>query len=135
MLHATGNLTRDAEVKELQNGLAITFTLAEDRRTAKEGNQTVFIGCTLWNREKIAPYLTKGTLVEIVGDVTAEAYKDKAYLKVANVLHIKILGGGQKNQAAPDARRNAQRAGTPVRGNRTSSRPVVDEEPDDDNPF
>jgi len=134
MLHATGNLTRDAEVRDLDKGIAISFTVAEDRRTAKGSNQTVFIGCTLWNREKIAPYLTKGTLVEIVGDVTAEAYKDKAYLKVANVLHIKILGGGQKKDDA----QNRQRPGSQNRTNRTSGRrqelPDI-EEPADDLPF
>jgi single-strand DNA-binding protein len=47
---------------------------------AKNGEkvtETTWFECALWNREKVFPFLTKGTQVTIQGDISARAYIDK----------------------------------------------------------
>ena len=152
MLEATGNLTRDAEINNASNkSVAVNFTIAENRRVFKGGayvNEPVFIDCALWNRDDLAQYLTKGTQVQIYGEVIAEAYNGKAKLCVRKVIDIKFLArpqnaGARQNgnhvngQPAQNNRGNGQRTNAGQPGNRRPAAPQADDitEPIDDLPF
>jgi single-strand DNA-binding protein len=137
MLHATGNLTKDAELKTISDKHhALNFTIAETRRVFRQGKyvkEPLYIECTLWNRDDLAQYLNKGTLVQVVGEVTAEAGNNgKAYLKIKNALDLKFLSSGQRNATPDDGNRsNGQRTGAAGR-----RQPAPEQtEPIDDLPF
>ena len=71
----SGNLTRDAEIRSTQSGMAILgFGVAvNDRRknqqTGEWEDYPNFVDCTMFGTrgEKLQPYLTKGTKVAIEG--------------------------------------------------------------------
>ena len=71
----SGNLTRDAEIRSTQSGMAILgFGVAvNDRRknqqTGEWEDYPNFVDCTMFGTrgEKLQPYLTKGTRVAIEG--------------------------------------------------------------------
>jgi single-strand DNA-binding protein len=75
----TGRLGKDAETRFLPSGQkVITFTLA---RNKKKGGQevTVWYNITLWGDQydNLLPYLKKGSLLSVVGDLDVRRYKDK----------------------------------------------------------
>lgn len=83
-----GRLTRDPEVR-YTNGvepIAIArYTLAVDRRTKKEGEQTAdFIGCVAFGKagEFAEKYLHKGMRVLITGRIQTGIYTNKDGKKV-----------------------------------------------------
>jgi single-strand DNA-binding protein len=73
-----GRLTRDPELRYLQNGTAVaTFTLAVNRKYNKE--ETDFIDIVAWRQlaEHCANYLSKGRLVAVEGRLQIRSYEDK----------------------------------------------------------
>lgn len=76
----TGNIGKDAEVKDLNNGNSvINFSVAHTEKWKdKQGNpqeKTVWVDCSWFiNNTSIAQYLKKGTKVLIEGEPTARAY-------------------------------------------------------------
>lgn len=70
----SGNLTRDAELRQTASGMAVLgFSVAVNDRVKGEDGQWTdrpnFIDCSMFGTraEKIAPYLSKGTKVTIAG--------------------------------------------------------------------
>lgn len=109
-IQVIGNLTADAEVKEIVNGSkkAINFSLAANEKYKDVNGQmvekTYYYGCTVWRdtNVKVAEYLTKGTKLFIEGSPEVEVYKDKngdikGAIKI-NVQNLEILGGGSKKE-------------------------------------
>ena len=81
-----GNLTRDPELSETPNGLAVCrFAIAVSRDYANsDGNrETDFFNITVWrNRaENCGKYLKKGSKVAIVGRLQNRSYEDKDGIK------------------------------------------------------
>ncbi len=76
-----GRLTRDPEMRQSQQGTpVVSFSLAVDRRFAKEGQQQAdFISCVAWNRlaEFICKYFHKGSMIAITGRLQSRTYDDK----------------------------------------------------------
>ena len=77
-----GNLTRDPELSETGNGVAMCrFSIAVSRDYANaDGNrETDFFNITVWrNRAEVcARYLKKGNKVGIVGSIQNRTYDDK----------------------------------------------------------
>ena len=73
-----GRLTRDPELRYLQNGTAVaTFTLAVNRKFNKE--ETDFIDIVVWRglAENCANYISKGKLVAVEGRLQIRSYEDK----------------------------------------------------------
>ena len=73
-----GRLTRDPELKTTPNGVNVcSFTLAIDRRFAKD--QTDFINCVAWRQtaEFICKYFAKGRMIGIVGSIQTRNWEDK----------------------------------------------------------
>jgi len=72
-----GNIGKDAHVKTMDRGIiAINFPVAhnknwKDKKTAQMRTKTTWVNCTIWKREgsnmRIIDFLTRGTLVEVLG--------------------------------------------------------------------
>ncbi|MCQ2386921.1 MAG: single-stranded DNA-binding protein [Clostridia bacterium] len=81
-----GNLTRDPEVTETQNGIAVCrFSIAVQRDYVNsEGNREAdFFNITVWRgrAETCGKYLKKGNKVGIVGSLQIRSYEDKDGVK------------------------------------------------------
>ena len=75
-----GRITKDANIKKLKdNREVVNFSIAINDyykpKGATEGvTLTTFYNCSYWISTKIAPRLTKGSLVEITGRIYINAY-------------------------------------------------------------
>lgn len=114
-----GNLGNDATVKEVNSKTVINFSIAHTEKWKDaQGNlkeKTTWLACARWgDNAAVAPYLTKGTKVAVVGDVEAEAYKNAAGEAMAtlkmNVRELELLGSAT---GATQAAQPAAQAGPP----------------------
>ena len=77
-----GRLTADATVRTTKDGREVVhFSIAANERyKPKDGSgpkeTTNFFNCSYWQSTRIAPFLTKGILVELSGRVGLNVYKD-----------------------------------------------------------
>ncbi|MFN5652287.1 MAG: single-stranded DNA-binding protein, partial [Flavobacteriia bacterium] len=72
-----GNIGKDAHVKTMERGIvAINFPVAhnkncKEKKTGQMRTKTTWVNCTIWKRDssnmRITDFLTRGTLVEILG--------------------------------------------------------------------
>jgi single stranded DNA-binding protein len=96
-----GNIGKDATIKHMDRGIvAINFPVAhnknwKDKKTGATRTKTTWVNCTIWKREgsnmRILDFLTRGTLVEVVGTPFAKSfqhedgtYRTEIRLNVAN---------------------------------------------------
>ncbi|MAW27124.1 MAG: hypothetical protein CL498_03935 [Actinobacteria bacterium] len=75
-----GRVTKDCEVRETKTGKFVTFSVAVNE--GYKENQTAIFFDVAYNREGIAPYVTKGKQVTVHGDFKTSVYNDKTYLKI-----------------------------------------------------
>lgn len=113
-----GRLTRDAELRNSNGGLAIvTFTLAWNT-SKKSGDQWVdkgnFIRCTMFGRlaESIHRYLLKGRQVIVSGELHLDEYtnregEDKREHKI--IVQQLELGSEPRERTVAQAQRQRQR--------------------------
>ena len=77
-MELTGRLVADATVRAANADKNVTgFRIAVNRNYKSKGEQkqeTAFVDCTYWRTDAIAPYLTKGMLVQLHGFMTAEPW-------------------------------------------------------------
>lgn len=78
-MEIVGRLTADAKVTETKNGgKVVNFSLAvNDRFKTKSGElkeQATYFNCSYWISVGIAEHLLKGSLVEVSGRVSANAW-------------------------------------------------------------
>jgi single-strand DNA-binding protein len=76
-----GRLTKDPEIRYTQNSntMVASFTLAVNRRFAKEGEQQAdFINCVAWSKtaEFVNKYFKKGQQVAVVGRIQTRNWED-----------------------------------------------------------
>lgn len=75
-----GRLTADPELKQTASGIsACTFTIAVNRRYAKDGQQEAdFINCQAWRQtaEFICRYFKKGSSICIAGAIQTRSWTD-----------------------------------------------------------
>ena len=81
-----GNLTRDPELSETPNGVAVCrFSIAVSRDDASSDGtrETDFFNITVWRgrAENCGKYLKKGNKVAIVGSLQTRSYEDKDGIK------------------------------------------------------
>ena len=104
-MNITGRLTRDAQVHTTpKDKQVVNFSVAiNDSYRNKQGKrieQTTFFDCSYWISSKVAAILTKGTLVELTGRVSARAWTGNDGEAHAGLnfhtSHIKLHGGGNK---------------------------------------
>jgi len=80
-MEITGRVTADAVVRTLSDERqVVNFAVAvNDTYKTKNGErvtQTEFFDCSYWIGTGIAPYLTKGKIVELAGRVSVRAWTD-----------------------------------------------------------
>src|SRR5690606_37630387 len=87
------------------NKQVVNFSVAiNDSYTTKQGEsieQATFYNCSYWINTNIAEFLTKVTLVELLGRISSSAWvgKDEEIHSGLNfhTSKIKLYGGGKKN--------------------------------------
>ena len=108
-----GRLTKEVEMRQTPDGVSVArFTLAVNRRFAKEGQQQAdFINCVAWRQtgEFIARYFQKGSMIAVVGSIQSRSWDGqdgkKQYATEVNVEEAYFTGSksesGQYNQTPP----------------------------------
>lgn len=136
-MNITGRLTKDAKVSTLSDSRqVVNFSVAiNESYKNKKGDrveQTTFFECAYWISPRVAEWLTKGTVVELTGMVSARAWtgndgEPRAGLNF-NTSNIKLHGGSQKS----DGTRAVKNGQTAEQG---ENKKVTVKEPEDDIPF
>lgn len=100
-----GRITKDLELKQSGNTSMCSFTVAVNRKFAKEGQQKAdFINVICFNKvaENLVKYQGKGSQIGVVGSLNIDQYQDqegnnKTFTKVvAN--EIEFLGGNSNTE-------------------------------------
>ncbi len=100
-------LTKNAEVKTLKDEKqVVNFSVAindsyKAKGTSEVTKVTTYVDCAYWSNPGIAKFLTKGTLVELYGRISVNAYLNmqgeaKGSLRF-HANNIKLHGGGKSN--------------------------------------
>ena len=131
-----GRVTKNAEINTLKNDKqVVNFSVAiNDNYKTKQGErreQTTYYNCSYWINAKIAEYLTKGTLVELTGRTSSNAWigtdgEIKSGLNF-HTSNIKLHGGGK--------REDSQKQSTQKSDSKPQTTKTFAEETDDDLPF
>ena len=98
-LNFTGNVGRDAEIKEVAGKQVIKFAVA-----AKQGKDepSIWVNCDYWTASRVGEFIKKGTLIEVVGQLKEREHDGKKY-QTCNVMQVELLGGRQEQQTAQTA--------------------------------
>jgi len=98
-----GNLTKNAEVKEVKDRKAINFSVAVNEAWLQDGQKcerSFYFNCVVWrdSNVKVAEFLTVGTKVFIEGTPEPEMFKSKegemkCAIKIL-VTNLQLIGGG-----------------------------------------
>ena len=113
----SGRLTRDPEVKYLDNNQVARFTLAVDKNLSKDKKQEMesrnqptadFINCVAWGKiaENINKYTGKGLRVLIQGRIQTGSYKkdgQRVYTIDVLVSNVEFLDFKNSNQNQPNS--------------------------------
>ena len=102
-----GNLTRDAEVRQVGQSTVASFGVATSRKFKKQdgtvAEETEFHDVELWNNNGVHPYLTKGASVLVQGEIKTDKWTDQSgqqrEKKKVRATIIQLCGSRQ--QAAP----------------------------------
>lgn len=101
-----GRLTRDPEMRQTPNGVSVcSFSIAVNRRFAKEGQQTAdFINCTAWRQqaEFICKYFPKGSMIAVVGSLQSRSWENQEGKKQysTDVVVDEVYFTGSKNDGS-----------------------------------
>ena len=113
-MEITGRLVADAAVRNIEGARTVTnFRVAVNRRYVSGGEQredTTFIDCAYWRSDTVAPYLTKGLLVQLFGHISARPWVSRDGEPMASLnFHtneITLLGASRKAGAKAKTQRN-----------------------------
>lgn len=121
-----GRLTKDAELKQGNNGSFLTFSVAETIRT-KDGEKPQFFDCTLNGKrgEALAKYLTKGSSVTVVGSLSTREFNGKTYLQVS-VNEITLQGGKRDGDSNGASKYGTSGAGNVAKDTAPAEDPFAD---------
>lgn len=106
-MNIIGRLTRDAQISTLPSDKqVVNFSVAvNDSYRNKQGErveQTEYFNCAYWISTNVAKALTKGTLVELTGRVSARAWiggDGEAHAALNfHTSQIKLYGGGKRSE-------------------------------------
>ena len=136
-MNITGRVTKDAKVSTLSDSRqVVNFSVAINEsyknRKGDRVEQTTFFDCAYWISPRVAEWLTKGTVVELTGMVSARAWKGndgepRAGLNF-NTSNIKLHGGGKKSEGG-------QAVKTEQTAEQGENKKATLKEPEDDIPF
>jgi single-strand DNA-binding protein len=116
-MEITGRLVADATVRKTKSDKALTgFRVVVNRTYKQDGErrqQTTYIDCAYWRGTNIAPYLTKGLLVQLSGSMSAKAWVSRDGELMAglqfNASEINLLGASRGAQEAEQSRSTLKR--------------------------
>lgn len=94
-----GNLTRDAESRQVGEAEVARYSIAVNGRKDK----VLYIDCDHWRPGGVVPYLTKGTPVFVTGEIEQQSWEKDGQTKSKMVLQVRqlqLLGGGKKKETA-----------------------------------
>lgn len=119
-MEITGRLVADATVRTVSENQSVTgFRLAINRRYKSQGEQkeeTAYVDCSYWRTDAIAPYLTKGMIVQVYGFMTAQAWVSRDGEPMASLKfrtdEITLLTKSAKNDDG-DNKNTPKQAGDP----------------------
>ncbi|PZP41077.1 MAG: single-stranded DNA-binding protein [Pseudopedobacter saltans] len=142
-MEITGRLTKGAQVRTTQTDKEVVgFTIAINDSYRKKGASEVaqlvtYIDCSYWRSAAIAPYLTKGTIVQLSGRLNEpRIWQDMEGTARANlsftINEIKILGGGNKSNASSP---QETKPTSPTKGKKTAQAVAATTGEEDDLPF
>lgn len=102
-----GRLTADPELRQTPQGIAVVrFTVAVNRRFAKEGSQQAdFITCVAWRQsaEFICRYFIKGQLIGVEGSIQTRSWDGqdgkRQYATEVSVDNAEFVGS--KSESSP----------------------------------
>ena len=115
----TGNLGRDCDTRHPAAGDAVVSFSVGVKAGFGDKATTTWANCSMFGKrgESVAPYLKKGALVGISGELNNREYQDKEgqkrYSLDVRVSDLTLLGGKQSGDSAPSQPakpRNAQGA-------------------------
>jgi single-strand DNA-binding protein len=113
----SGNLGKDAETRFLPNGDPVcNFSVADSQGKDK---QSIWWNCALFGKraESLAPYLTKGQTVTVIGSVTEREWTDKDGGK-RKQFDVRVsdlaLQGGRRDEQPRTQTRPATRSAPPL---------------------
>ena len=118
-MNIIGRLTRDAQISTLKNDKqVVNFSVAvNDSYRNKQGERvklTEYFNCAYWLSANVAKILTKGTLVELTGRVSAGAWiggDGEAHAALNfHTSGIKLHGGGRRTETAANSKTDNQQA-------------------------
>lgn len=97
-LTAIGNLTRDAEIKQVGENNVISFSIAINRKLSS-GEEVTYLNCSYWVKSTaIHQYLVKGTKVAIQAGWYTNKESNGKYYQQFQVNRLELLGNSG-NQA------------------------------------
>ncbi|ACU63950.1 single-stranded DNA-binding protein [Chitinophaga pinensis] len=127
-LQLIGHLGHDAVQRNVNGHTVLGFRVAHTERfKARDGElqeRTTWVDCSLWNKEKVGPYLKTGTRVFVEGNPSADNYVNGQGENVS-VLRLKVL----QLQLLTSRRDGGKRE------NEVEEIVMVNEDPADDLPF
>ncbi|MDB5230784.1 MAG: single-stranded DNA-binding protein [Chitinophagaceae bacterium] len=91
-----GRLVSQAEVKKLKDDRqVISFIIALNdtfRSNGETKKRVTYVDCSYWRSLGVAPYLSKGAMVEIAGNIGVNAYLNKEGIAKARItFHVNDL--------------------------------------------
>ena len=112
----TGNLGNDCEQRYTQSGDSVVSFSVGVKSGFGDKATTTWAKCAIFGKrgESVAPYLKKGTLVGISGEVNNREYQDKEgqkrYSLDVRVNDLTLLGGkSDRSESAPSQPKQEQR--------------------------
>lgn len=119
MIYATiaGNVGKDAALRNAGGTQVLGFSVAAQSGFGDRA-QTIWVNCSVWGArgEKLAQYITKGTPVTVIGEISTREYEGKMYIE-CRVSEIKLQGkaaAGQQQAAASPAQPASPAAASPA---------------------
>jgi single-strand DNA-binding protein len=108
----TGNLGRDAEMRDAGKDRVCSFSIASNEKVKGE-DVTTWVDCALWGKrgESLVTYLTKGSKLTVVGSLSQRFSEktQKTYLQL-RVSEIALQGGGAGREPAQRAQTSTKPA-------------------------
>lgn len=100
----TGNLGRDAEIKQVGEQAVCTFSVGDSQGRDKP---TIWWNCSLWGKrgESLSQYLGKGQQVTVIGNISEREWTDKEgnprKSMDVKVIDVALQGGKREEKDAP----------------------------------
>lgn len=126
-----GHIGQDAIINNMEGGSVAYFSVAHSEKRG-ESTVTVWVDCSLWDREKVFPYLKRGAQVWLRGFPTVKMYEDKEGQKRCT---LRLNAHSVQLVARP---KDAMQASDVAYDNKDSSKIPVHQDidqPSDDLPF